>query len=169
MTTKTTYVITKPTSAVFTTISNSYHLKTDLDSNLGTVVHIKTPQMYLDINCENENQILIFVTREQLENSSDWFCYIAIAMDLLMEEKDFEVFNILKTKSCRTTLVFDNEMFRLYYQQQRRDINEFVNRNGSPGSHRFIAPTLNDKLSFLKSLCCSGCNAISDFYDQPHS
>ena len=168
MTTKTTYVITKPTSAVFTTISNSYHLKTDLDSNLGTVVHIKTPQMYLDINCENENQILIFVTREQLENSSDWFCYIAIAMDLLMQETDVDVFNILKTKSCRTTLVFDHEMFRLYYQQQRRDINEFVNKNGNSGD-KFNASTLNDKLTWFLSLGCDGCHAISEFYDQPHA
>ena len=91
-----------------------------------------------------------------------------IAIDLLMQETDSD-YKMIKSKTGRTTLVFDSETFRLYCQQQRRDINEFVNRNGDPGSQRFIAPTLNDKLSFLKSLCCSGCNAISDFYDQPHS
>ena len=167
MTTKTTYIITKPTSAVFRKISYSYPLKTDLDPFLGTVVHIKNPQMYQDINFENVNEVLIFVTREQLENSLDWYCYMDIAIDLLMQETDSD-YKMIKSKTGRTTLVFDSETFRLYCQQQRRDINEFVNKDGNSGD-KFIASTLNDKLTWFLSLGCDGCHAISEFYDQPHA
>ena len=61
-----------------------------------------------DINFENENEVLIFVTKEQLENSLDWYCYMDIAIDLLMQETDGD-YKMIKSKTCRTTLVFDNE------------------------------------------------------------
>ena len=151
---KTFYVISTLTSALFTKIDKSYLLMTDSlytrlpieigyssfrefciysDINrLGTFVHIRTPEMYRDIQMDNgRNEVLIFVTKKQLEDSHDWFCYIAIFNDLLLQQTDCEDYKILKTKSRRTTLLFDTETYVLYHEQRNvRDVNDFVNKNG---------------------------------------
>ena len=162
MNTETHYVINKPTSVVFTdSIKNSRAHELCIDSDItsslfGTVVHIKSPEMYREINQENgKNKIIIFVTKKQLENRLNWHCYMEIAIDLLVQETDFEDYTISQTKSCRTTLIFDIETYKLYCQQTNfRDINEFVNKHDNPGMYKFNPTTLNNKLCFLKSLCC---------------
>ena len=77
------------------------------------------------------NEVLIFVTKKQLEDSHDWFCYIAIFNDLLLQQTDCEDYKILKTKNRRTALLFDTETYVLYHEQRNvRDVNDFVNKNG---------------------------------------